>query len=149
MKALLTAIVGALADGQAEIEASNISIVPNIAYVPSAAKTPAACVKDGKVTRVRKAGGVVEITSIVLIAVWVQNIDQTDASVMGTTTEKGVLDLADTVRGVLENNLLGIDGMQDATCIADRESAMMGVSTTTLQRKIVEFQYIKETSCTC
>lgn len=143
MKSLLTAIKDELS-GIAETH-----IVRHENYLPPTARTPAIGIKDGLITRREMMGGGIEYTMQVLVVVWVQLLETTDASIVGSGELDGVLDLAASVIDTLDNNLLSVNGMQHAFATECRASEPMGVNTTTLQRKIIVMRYIRETEGTC
>ncbi|SDP77087.1 hypothetical protein [Desulforhopalus singaporensis] len=144
MKELLLAIESELKSKQSVVPEGNISIVPWESYLPSSSNTPAICIKDGPIDIVRLAGDTDEKTMHVLIAVWVQILDQPGSSVVGVDPDPGVLELAKLVCSILNDNMLSLSGMQDGYCIRERGSELMGAKTLTLQRKIVEFRYVWE-----
>lgn len=147
MKELVLAIIEALQAGQVSVEPENISVSPSLAYIPPETRTPAFCVKDGFTKPRYMAGGVIEYTLSVFVVAWVQIPEVAGASLIGEGDEKGVLDLAAISCSVLNGNLLGISGMQSADIFMERPSEMGRENS--VQRKVIEFRYVKETEGTC
>ena len=146
MKDLLIAIREELRSKISTVVDSNVCIVRSESYIPPTARDRAIGLKDGPVTFRKLAGGVVETTARIMAVSWVQIVDDYDLSIMGVGGDRpGVLDLSSQVIDVLDGNLLGLQGMQSADVIECRASEPMGINTTTLHRKIVVFQYIRET----
>lgn len=149
MKTLLLAIVDALQNNQIDVNSEDVSVVPDLSYIPKATADRAFCIKDGNEDVVELSGGAKEVTQYAYVVVWRKILEKAGTSVVGTDTEKGTLSLCETVKSVLCDNLLDIDGMNLAKCIKQRASELMGAKTTTLQRQVLEFKYIKETEGSC
>lgn len=153
MKDLLLAIKYELMGAVDDVDDASVCIVRHENYLPPTARSPAIGIKDGMVRRRELAGGVVELDMTVFICAWCQIIDQPpgyeSASVTGTDDLDGVLAIAADIIARLEHNTLGIEGMQRAFAVECRASEPFGINTTTLQRKIVVMNYVKETAGTC
>lgn len=152
MKALLLAIKAALQGGGISgVEDDSVCIVRHENYLPPTATSPAIGIKDGIVRRLELAGGAIELDMTVLVCVWCQIIedDNFEASVMGSEDDAGVIALAAEVIAKLENNDLGLSGMQRAFAVECRASEAVGMTTTTLQKKTIVMNYVQETTGTC
>lgn len=149
MKDLLLAIQSELRASIDTVVDSAICIVRSESYIPPSVRSPAIGLKDGQVTFRRLAGGVVETTARVLVVAWVQILDDYDASIMGgAQSTPGVLDLVSQIITALDDNMLALPGMQSANIVECRPSEPMGINTTTLQRKIAIFEYVRESEGT-
>lgn len=100
-------------------------------------------IKDGPIIRKEKAGGLLEITMSVKLALWSGRIDEDDR-LLGSNSSRGILEFAEDVHEILDENLLGIEGMEEAFSPAETESGPYGNKTRTMQRKIITYQYVKE-----
>lgn len=145
MKDLLAAIKTKLQTGLTYIRDRDINIVPHTNYIPNAIKTYGIGIKDGKITRKEQAGGMIEITLEVKLAVYVQ-LAKDEASIMGdtSTSKKGLLEVSDDIHSSLDENMLSITGMQEAFSPSETESELFGDDRETLQRKIITYRYVKE-----
>jgi hypothetical protein len=113
--------------------------------VPAKTKFPAVGIKDGPVTRQRLPGNSLIITLNVRLIIWVQ-LMKGQATILGNaaTGDKGVLEIEEDIHTALDGNLLSISGMQDAFAVPDTGSELAGDEQDALQRKVVEYEYIKE-----
>jgi hypothetical protein len=145
MKALLTAIQTQLRTDLTYVRDKDVFISKDEALVPDAAKSPFVGLKDGAISRTRRPGGALEIEMTVRVVIWVK-LQKDQAGIIGdsSASKKGVLDIADDIYSALNDNLLSISGMQDAFCPDETASEMMGDETEQLQRKIMDWQYLKQ-----
>lgn len=146
MKALLTAIKSQLQTDLTYVRDQDVVVVEDEYLIPKAVKSHAVGLKDGPVIRKELAGGMMEYTTTVKIILYVQ-LFKPEAVIMGDGSLKGILDVEADVHESLDENLLGITGMQSAVALpnqpeselfADEESGMAW------QRKVVPYEYIKE-----
>ena len=142
MKALLTAIKTRLKSQITAVRDRDIVVVEDVDVLPAGVDFPAIGLKDGPVTRKRIAVDLREITYMVQVIVYVR-LSKPEAAVMGWGTTPGVLDLAPDVLSALEDNYLSITGMDTAECLSEQASALFGDEKEALQRKILNFTYIK------
>lgn len=152
MNALLLAIKAALQGGAISgVADESVCIVRSENYLPASATSPAIGIKDGIIRRRELAGGAIELDMTVLVCVWCQLIedDNFEASLTGFGDDSGVIALAAEVVSALENNTLGLPGVQRAFAVECRASEAIGMTTTTLQRKIIVMNYVQETTGTC
>lgn len=147
MKTLLTAIKSQLQSDLTYVRDSDIFVMEDENEYPGeAVKYPAIGLKDGSVIRKELMGGMMEYTMTVKIVVFVQ-LSKSEATIMGDAAsgKKGVLDVEADVHTSLDENLLGISGMQEAVPAANQpESDLFGDETEMVQRKIIPYQYVKE-----
>jgi len=66
-----------------------------------------------------------------------------EKSIIGSGVFKGVLDVVEGIHEILDDNLLGITGMEAAFCGDENESEMFGNPEDGLQRKIINYTYEK------
>lgn len=145
MKELLAAIKAALLTGITYVRPQDLYITPSLDLVPNGVRPPAIAIKDGPIARTEKLGGLWEVSLAVRIAVFAQVL-KPEASLMGdtSTSTKGMLDMADDVHTVLDENFLSIVGMLDAFSPSEGESELVGDESEMFQRKIITYQYLKE-----
>lgn len=144
MKALLKAVQAALRAGMSEIRAGDVFITPHEAFLPKGMSMPCLGIKDGGVSRRELTGGAVGEVLEVVVIVFTSLRKDHEAVILGDSKEKGVLDLADEVRGILDRNLLGLPGMEYAWCAQDQASEMFEDESRAIQRKLLAFQYERE-----
>jgi len=146
MKDLLTAIQTQLRTDLTYIRDSDIYIAPHENYIPSQVRPPCVGIKDGIITRRELAAGMMEYTLNVTIVIMVQ-LAKDEANIIGDTAtgKKGVIEIADGVHASLDENLLGITGMQEAVSDpTESGSELFGDEKEVLQRKRINYQYVKE-----
>jgi len=145
MKALLTAIQTQLRTDLTTIRDSDIYIAPHENYIPNQVRPPCVGIKDGRIVRKELAGGMMEVTLDVTIAIFV-HLAKDEASIMGDTAtgKKGVLEIGEDVHTSLDESLLGITGMQEAFSPSESGSELFGDEKETLQRKLITYQYVME-----
>lgn len=145
MKTLLSAIKTQLQTSLKDVRAADVFIVPHINYLPGAARMPCVALKDGRITRSELTGGAIAETMWVAMAVYV-NLRKEEASIMGDLSagQKGVLELVSDIHTVLHQNMLAIPGMISAFCQDEQEAEMFGDDTAVVERKIINYQYDKE-----
>ena len=148
MKALLTAIKSRVQSDLSYVRDSDVFVVEDeSAYPGEATRFPAVGLKDGPVVRRELAGGMMEYTMTVKVILFVQ-LSKPEATIMGdaATGRVGILDMEADVHESLDENLLGISGMQSAVALPEQpESELFGDEKEMLQRKMVSYEYIKET----
>jgi hypothetical protein len=144
MKTLLAAMKTAL-QGLSYVRPQDVYVTPSLELIPNGVRPPAIALKDGPVSRSELAGGMIELSLAVQVAVFAQ-VYKPEASVMGdaATGAKGVLELAGDVHGVLDENLLGVAGMLSAFSAAESASETVGDETEMFQRKIITYVYTKQ-----
>ena len=149
MQELLTAIKTHL-QGDADlsyIADADITITPDIDIIPIDMDFPGLAIKDGPIRRIVHTNLKWEVHLTVLIVIW-QLQKLSDISVMGQADPKiyGVLEIADALHVSLNEQLLGITGMEMAfPGEFETESETIGFeeSKLVLQRKIVTYEYQK------
>ena len=146
MKALLTAIKAQLQTDLTYVRDQDVVVVEDDYLIPKAVKSPAVGLKDGPVIRKELLSGMMEYTMTVKIILYVQLLKD-EAVIMGDGSLKGILDMEADVHESLDENLLGITGMQSALALPNQpESELFGdeESGRAWQRKVVSYEYIKE-----
>jgi len=147
MKALLTAIKTQLRSDLTYVRDSDIFVTEDENLIPNAVKFPAVGLKDGPVQRIEMIGGMMEYRMTVKIIALVQ-LTKAEAAIMGDTStgKKGILDLESDIHESLDENLLSITGMTEAVAAANQpESEVFGDEVEVIQRKVVGYEYVKET----
>lgn len=147
MKELLSAIKSQLQTDLTYVRDGDIFVTEDENLIPDAVKFPAVGLKDGPVIRTEEMGGMMEYRMTVKILVLVQ-LTKPEAAIMGDTStgKKGILDLEADIHEALDENLLSITGMQAAAAVPNQpESKVFGDETEVIQRKVISYEYVKET----
>lgn len=145
MKGLLLAIQTQLQQDLSYIRDSDIYITGDMDSLPSSARLPAVALKDGNISRKELAGQMMEVGLNVSLVIWVE-VFKEDAALIGDTTRKGILDIAEELHAALDENLLGIEGIIEAFSPSELASEPFNDGNRDLQRKQIVYQYIKETA---
>lgn len=115
----------------------DVFITPHENYIPSGARQPCIGVKDGRIRRKELGGGMIEeVLQISCVAI--VKADGED----GLSGEKGVLQLVKSIEVTLDQNLLGLAGMESAW--SPSESAAQLFVTNNKQwlvKKAITFEY--------
>lgn len=147
MKELLSAIKTQLQTDITYVRGSDIFITEDENLIPEAVKFPAVGIKDGPVVRIEMIGGMMEYRMTVKIVALVQ-LTKPEAAIMGDTStgRKGILDMEADIHTSLDENLLSITGMIAAVALANQgESEVFGDEVEVIQRKVIGYEYVKET----
>jgi len=147
MKELLGAIKSQLQTDLTYVRDSDIFVTEDENMIPNAVKFPAVGIKDGPVQRIEMIDGMMEYCMTVKIVALTQ-LTKPEAAIMGdtSTSQKGILDLEADIHTSLDENLLFITGMISAVALANQpESEVFGDETEVIQRKIIGYEYVKET----
>ena len=147
MKELLTAIKTQLQTDLTYVRAADVFITEDENLIPDAVKFPAVGIKDGPVVRTEEAGGMMEYALTVKIIPYVQ-LSKPEAAIMGDTStgKEGILDIEADIHESLDENLLSITGMISAVALPNQpESELFGDETEVVVRKVISYQYEKET----
>jgi len=147
VKELLTAIKTQLQTDLTYVRAADVFITEDENLIPDAVKFPAVGIKDGPVVRTEEAGGMMEYALTVKIIPYVQ-LSKPEAAIMGDTStgKEGILDIEADIHESLDENLLSITGMISAVALPNQpESELFGDETEVVVRKVISYQYEKET----
>lgn len=149
MKELLTAIKTHLQNDAdlSYIDDTNIIITPDIDMIPITMDFPGLGLKDGPIRRIVHTNIKWEVHLTVFVVIW-QLLKNSDISVMGQADPKiyGVLEIAKDIHVSLNEDLLGITGMEMAfpgELEAESETIGYEDSALVLQRKIISYEYQK------
>lgn len=145
MKELLTKLKAALQQGISYVRPQDVYITADLNLIPNGVMAPAFGLKDGPIRRSEKAGGMWEVVMTVQVGLFAKVL-KPEASVMGdpASGQKGVLDLQKDLHALLDENLLGIIGMQAAFSPSEAGSETVGNESEMFQRKIVSYEFTKE-----
>ena len=145
MKNLLNAIKTQLQTDLTYIRDGDIYVTEDENLIPESARFPALGIKDGPVTRIELPSEMQEVTLTVILTPFVQ-LDKPEAAIMGDshTGKKGVLDITGDIHRSLDENLLGITGMQTAFSPREEGSELFGDEKEVIQKKTIIYQYVKE-----
>jgi len=148
MKELLAAIETALkaAAGLSYItDATGIWITPDEDILPMTATFPGIGIKDGPITRIVHTNIKWEVHMRAGIIIYVK-LSAGDTALMGQTLPliHGDFDIADAIHTALNENYLGITGMEQAFCTGEQESQITGDQDFVLLKKRLDYEYIKE-----
>ena len=148
MKELLAAIKLQLQTDLTYVRAGDVFVTEDENLIPSAVKFPAVGIKDGPVVRTEEIGGMMEYALTVKIIPYVQ-LSKPEAAIMGDTStgKEGILDIEADIHESLDENLLAITGMISAVALPNQpESELFGDETEVVVRKVISYQYGKETA---
>ena len=123
----------------------DIYVTPHLNFIPDSARPPCIGIKDGAAARTELAGGMLEVILAVKLVVYVQ-LYKPETVVMGDAAagKKGVLEIVDDIHESLDENLLDIDGMEEAFSPADPEPELFGDEKEFLVRKMITYEYVKK-----
>ncbi len=145
MDKLLLAIQKELQTKMTGVRAGDIYITPSLVFRPHGVMLPCVGIKDGKVIHKYLAGGAMEYTMAVRLVVFVKLTNKEAAIVGGNPTGQiGILAMNKQLIALLNNNLLGITGMEEARVTEDPESLFyLSDKQEMYQRKELGLQYQK------
>ena len=148
MKDTIDAVISALKDANtlSYISDQDIFTTENEYLIPETVKSHFISVKDGRESRRELSGGMIERTRYVKVSIYVQ-LAKPGAALMGDSAsgKKGILEMADDVDTVLDENPLDISGIQSAFCRDIAESEAIGDDTgDVFIKKTMLYEYIKE-----
>jgi len=124
--------------------ARDIFIATDEQVIPMGSRFPCVGIKDGSVATKKLTCGVTETTLQVRIVCWTPS-GKGSAQVTGDSTQPGVLTLAASVVALLDDNLLGIEGMISADNKSSTPSKMyINDQKKSVQQKILLFEYVWE-----
>lgn len=146
MKSLLIAIQNTLKSGLDYVRSGDVFIAPHEDFLPESIKFPAVGLKDGAVTRREEPGGMIEESLSVTVTVWAQLRRAAETSIVGDSANKGVLEVAADVTALLDENLLGLDGVIEAFSPSESASAFFMEESGGLQNKKITCHYTRETA---
>lgn len=106
MKAEIDAIKAVLQAGLSFVKKRDIYVTEDVHLIRATGGYPAIGIKDGTTTFDIEAGDQEEVVQTVTLAAYVQ-LFKPEAGIMGDGIQKGVLDLAMDIVGLLRNNDLG------------------------------------------
>jgi len=144
MKNLLTTIKSEL-QALSYIRPSDVFITFDDGYLPDDVRLPCIGIKDGKTERTEGIGGCLNEKLNVSVVIW-QQIYRDESSIIGDESagRKGVLDIAEDVHDILNNNLLDLPCIQAAFCYAENASELMLTENQFIQRKVLSYEYERE-----
>lgn len=148
MKELLTAIKSQLQADLSYVRERDVFVTEDENLIPSQVKFPAVGLKDGPAVQTEEIDGMMEYAMTVKIIPYVQ-LQKPEAAIMGDTStgDKGILDMEADIHKSLDENLLSITGMTEAVALPNQpESELFGDETEVVIRKIISYQYVKETT---
>ena len=143
MKTLLQAVKAELWTRMSGLRAIDIFITPHTNLIPAGTQFPAIGIKDGSIKRTELMGGDSLDKEMKVILIPYVKVYPGEKSIIGSGVFKGVLDVVGDIHEVLDDNLLGIEGMDAAFCGDENESEMFGNPEDGLQRKIITYTYEK------
>ena len=143
MKALLQAVKAELQAGMTGLRTIDIFITPHTNLIPAGTQFPAIGIKDGSIKRAELMGGDSLDKEIKVILIPYVKVYPGEKSIIGSGVFKGILDVVEDIHEILDDNLLGIAGMEAAFCGDENESEMFGNPEDGLQRKIINYTYEK------
>ena len=143
MKKLLQAVKAELGTRMTGMRAIDIFITPHTNLIPAGTQFPAIGIKDGSIKRAELMGGDSLDKEMVVTLIPYVKIYPGEKSIIGSGVFKGILDIVEDIHEVLDDNFLGIDGMEAAFCGDEKGSEMFGNPEDGLQRKIITYTYEK------
>lgn len=143
MKATLTAIKAAL-QGAASLDYfrdDDIFITPDADYVPRQVKMPCIGIKDGAIRYDLDYGADVKQMDVE-IAVFAEILRNEQSSIIGDGTRKGILEIADDVIGVLNDNLLSAS-LRENRILRETAGKLFASDTSLAVQKVLTFGIVK------
>jgi hypothetical protein len=141
LKTLLQAVKAELGTRMTGMRAIDIFITPHTNLIPAGTQFPAIGIKDGAVKRHELAGGDSLDRDLIVSLIPYVKAYPGEKSIIGSGVFKGILDIVEDIHEILDDNFLGIDGMEAAFCEDENESEMFGNPEDGLQRKIIKYKY--------
>lgn len=150
MKSLLSALKTALPVGLTWLK--DIAILADEMVIPAGVRMPFIGLKDGPIRRAEGAAGTLdELLQVSIILC--QQILKDEATIMGdgdpeeNDYKPGILDMAADVHGLLNENLLGLAGVQQAFCSQEDASVLLGSpdGSRVIQMKKLVYEYERTT----
>lgn len=143
MKALLEAIKTKLQTSLTGLR--DIQVVPDEAMLPPGVRFPFIGLKDGPIEREEGIGETLKEKLSVKVIAYVE-ILKNEASIMGDKTNTGVLELVGAIHDELNENLLGLTGMESAFCPHEDESeTLVKENESFVQKKTCVYEYERTT----
>lgn len=128
----------------------SVFVTPDENFLPNKARLPAIGIKDGTIQRSEGASMSQSSNIEVKLVAWV-NLAKPEASVLGdgSTTQVGVIELAEAIHKALDDNLLGIAGITSAFSSTEAGSKLMDGDRKLLVSKIITYNYDHEGDRPC
>lgn len=148
MKTIVTAIKTALRNATALnfVRDNDIFLSPTVNYLPTTASRYAISIVPGPERRQEKMGNILNSKPVVRVVLWVTLLGD-EESVVGNSGNPGILDFTETVDGVLDENLLGITGLENAFCSELSEPRVFGSKEQHgrfILQRILQYDYERE-----
>lgn len=146
MKELLAAIKAALES----IDDVTVFVTPHENFLPHKTRMPAIGIKDGTIKRREGVSLTMESTMEVKLIAWV-GLAKDEASILGdiSSSQMGIIDLSNAIHTVLDDNLLGLDGVISAFSTVEAGADMVGDNRETLVNKVITYNYEKQGDRPC
>jgi hypothetical protein len=119
----------------------DIFITPHTNLIPGGTHFPAIGIKDGVVKRHELAGGDLLDKDLYVSLIPYVKMYPEEQSIIGGSGFKGVLEIVEDLHVILDDNFLGLEGMESAFCDDEKQSEMFGKPEDGLQRKIIIYKY--------
>lgn len=153
MKQVLLAVQAELRNYLDYIRDRDIFIAPSVYSINTGAKMPCVAIKDGRPEMRELSCCAVEWKLPVHLVVFVQLAKDTDRAIIGdaSTTQAGVLTIADDIKQKLVGNLLGMEPIIQAAILTDEMESEMFIDPQSngIQRKQLTITYTKEVQGPC
>ena len=141
MDKLLLAVKQELQEKITGFRKSDIYITPDLAFIPKGVKMPCVGIKDGKT---KHTYGMSHSKDFEMAVRLVMLVDLTKKEAALVDTKKGILQINKKIIAALENNLLGIENMNECRVVEDPASQFFITKTKELlQRKELGLLYTK------
>ena len=138
MNELLAAARAAL-QTLSEVRERDVFITSHPNFIPTGVRQPCIGIKDGKITRKELAGSMLEETLLL------DCIGMVKVSGDGLTGDSGILQLITAIETKLDQNTLGLPGMEFAWSPSETPSKMFfSDNKQCLVQKTITFQYTRE-----
>ena len=153
MKQILLAVQAELKNYLDYIRDRDIFIAPSVYSINTAAKMPCVGIKDGKPVLRELTCCAEEWLLPVHFSIFVQLAKEPERTIIGdaSTTQPGVLAIADDIKTKLVGNLLGMDPIIQAALLTDESESEMFIDPASrgIQRKELTITYTKEVTGSC
>ncbi len=146
MKAILSALKVAIPLAMTSLKGCYVVADPD--FLPVAAQYPCVGLKDGAVIRSEAVGKILITTEEVFIYIYVQLLQNSEASIMGVDNVapaadiKGLLDLEEDLHTLLDHNNLSVTGVLHSFGVEDLASEIfLQGENVFIQRKACRYVY--------
>lgn len=128
----------------------DVFVTPDENFLPNNVRLPAIGIKDGAIRRAQGAGMTQMSTLEVKVIPWVF-LAKAGASILGdaSSSQPGIIALGDAIHTVLDDNLLGIAGVESAFSSGESGSTLGIMDAGDIVNKVITYTYEKQEDRPC